>query len=361
MMLIQKICPVHESSADRFYRVLYESLLDPRLAASSKHSLYLNLLYKALAGDTNVRRVKAFTKRLLQILILHQPSFICGCFFLLQELRQKFPTLGALIDQPEEHDTDSTGTQEYDGRKREPEHSNAENSCLWELVPFAIHFHPSVAAGAENLLHNSRLSGKPDLELHTLIHFLDRFVYRNAKVGGSSLRGSSIMQPLASGGSGGLLVTSGIHVQPPINSERFRGQDLEDVPAEDAFFYRYFNISGKTAADKRTKPKAAREDGDESDESEIWKSMMDSAPDLEGMDDSDEDLVLSDLDSAQESSGDESLEDVAPDNGDATLVGDQGFVSAPNKKKVKGLPTFAAVEDYAKLINEEDDEQVESE
>jgi hypothetical protein len=32
-------------------RTLYESLLDPRVATSSKQSLYLNLLYKSLKND----------------------------------------------------------------------------------------------------------------------------------------------------------------------------------------------------------------------------------------------------------------------------------------------------------------------
>jgi hypothetical protein len=39
---------------------LYESLLDPRVATSSKQSLYLNLLYKSLKNDLNVR---ALTRR----------------------------------------------------------------------------------------------------------------------------------------------------------------------------------------------------------------------------------------------------------------------------------------------------------
>ena len=28
----------------------------------------------------------------------------------------------------------ASGSKEYDGRKREPQYSNAETSCLWELV-----------------------------------------------------------------------------------------------------------------------------------------------------------------------------------------------------------------------------------
>lgn len=390
LMLIQKICPVHEASSDRFYRVLYESLLDPRLAASSKHSLYLNLLYKALVADSNLRRVKAFAKRVLQIMALHQPSFVCGCLFLLQELRQTFPGLGALIDQPEEHDVENgygtnaqevgtpARTQVYDGRKRDPEYSNAEHSCLWELVPLLDHFHPSVSVSAQHLMENEKLPGKADLSLHTLIHFLDRFVYRNAKTGGTSLRGSSLMQPLASGDSSGHLVSTGTHHQVPVNSEVFWDKARDEVAAEDAFFYQYFHMSGKTAADKRN-PKKARTDDDESEsgESEIWKSMMESAPDLQGLDDdSDDDLEMSDLESLDTSSGDEVGEgedgsgNSAPEDDDEDDEEDEdGGISAPDpkslvsasgsalsRKQLKSLPTFAAAEEYETLIDGDEEE-----
>jgi ribosome biogenesis protein MAK21 len=167
-MLIQQLTTTHQVSIDRFYRTLYESLLDPRLVTSSKQSLYLNLLFKALKADLNQRRVKAFVKRLVQILGLQQPSFICGVFYLIRELEGTFASLHSLIDQPEEHpgddeevfkdvlddeDAQAESTQaqntlptpqkpstSYDSRKRDPEHSNADKSCLWELVGYLIAF-----------------------------------------------------------------------------------------------------------------------------------------------------------------------------------------------------------------------------
>lgn len=162
-MLIQQLTAAHQVSADRFYRTLYESLLDPRVATSSKQAMYLNLLYKSLKNDLNLKRVKAFVKRLVQVLGLHQPHFICGVFFLIRELEKTFPALQSLMDQPEEDESDeeevfrdvpdeedgekraeTTQTSEeaqprkqsngYDPRKRDPQHSNADKSCLWELV-----------------------------------------------------------------------------------------------------------------------------------------------------------------------------------------------------------------------------------
>lgn len=154
LMLIQQLAASKQLAVDRFYRTLYESLLDPRLITSSKHALYLNLLFRAMKNDVDVRRVKAFVKRLIQVLSLHQPSFASGILFLIAELQTTFPDLHTLLDEPEDNDDDgeevyrdvreddegpiseATGhhTVAYDGRKRDPEHSNAHRSCLWELV-----------------------------------------------------------------------------------------------------------------------------------------------------------------------------------------------------------------------------------
>jgi ribosome biogenesis protein MAK21 len=157
LMLIEQLATSKQVAVDRFYRTLYESLLDPRLITSSKHALYLNLLYRALRSDLDNKRVKAFVKRMLQVITLHQPPFICGILYLLRELETIFPGLKSLLSDAEDNgdadeeifrdvveDTGDLPPQEprdgarrkvaYDGRKRDPEHSNAENSCLWELV-----------------------------------------------------------------------------------------------------------------------------------------------------------------------------------------------------------------------------------
>ena len=56
------------SVTDRFYRTLYASLYDPRLPASSKQAMYLNLLFKCIKSDKNLERTKAFVRRFIQIL-----------------------------------------------------------------------------------------------------------------------------------------------------------------------------------------------------------------------------------------------------------------------------------------------------
>lgn len=167
LMLIQQLTGSHLSARDRFYRTLYESLLDPRLLTSSKQTLYLNVLFKALRSDLSIKRVKAFAKRLLQVVTMHQAPFAIGALYLLRELEGVFPSLKTLVDEPEADDrdeaenfqdvpdeTDGDATPQnqddrksadagvkiyqqssrYDPRKRDPQFSNAEKSCLWELV-----------------------------------------------------------------------------------------------------------------------------------------------------------------------------------------------------------------------------------
>ena len=70
----------------------------------------------------------------------------------------------------------------YDGLKRDPAHANADASCMWDVLPYLSHYHPSVTVSADHILDHKALPGQPDLTLHTLIHFLDRFVYKNAKL-----------------------------------------------------------------------------------------------------------------------------------------------------------------------------------
>lgn len=146
LLLIQQLSGVMHAAADRFYRTLYESLLDPRLSTSSKHALYLNLLLRAIKNDIDLRRVKAFAKRMLQIVNLHQVPFACGILYVVSQVRLAFPDLGTLLEQAEDQCTDEPMVNDgdtnsarmashlYDGRKRNPQYSNAHKSCLWEIV-----------------------------------------------------------------------------------------------------------------------------------------------------------------------------------------------------------------------------------
>jgi ribosome biogenesis protein MAK21 len=447
LMLIEQLATSKHVAVDRFYRTLYESLLDPRLITSSKHALYLNLLYRALRSDLNVKRVKAFAKRLLQVVTLHQPPFICGVLYLLRELETTFPGLKSLLRDAEENDADeevfydvpetrvdptpqelhngihNDRAMSYDGRKRDPEHSNADKSCLWELVsifrcglflsptndhikvPFLAHFHPSVSLFATRLVSDEKMPPKPDMASHALSNFLDRFVYRNAKAAAGGTRGSSIMQPLSGGESRGILLSSKAtsYTQNPVNTEAFWHKKAEDVAVDEVFFHKYFNQIGKAKhalgnKNARSKVTGGSDDEDDENEDEIWQALVDSRPEVESDDDSD--LEMLDLDDSEAESsvssfevdGDNegALEPDGPENGgsdayeDGALFDEGGSgseidqlfanelhtghaeepeeqgeeTSRQRRKKLKSLPTFASTEDYAEMLENDEDEDM---
>ena len=423
LMLIQQLNRPHQGSMDRFYRTLYESLFDARLLTSSKQTLYLNLLFRALRSDLNVKRIKAFEKRLLQVVAMHQPSFICGALYLLRELEGVYTNLEAFIDQGEE---DSGGEEDfrdveeqlsnrtiidrgassekinilavtYDGRKRDPKHSNADRSSLWEATPFLQHYHPSVALFATRLLTHSEMPPKPDLSLNTLIHFLDRFVYRNPKATNAP-RGTSIMQPMAGGDPSALLISaysSESSTKQPVNSEAFWKQASEMVNADEVFFHKYFSTLGRgkeKTGKKKTHRKAEAEDSEDGgDEEEIWQALMESKPELDGDSDSgfeDEDHdelegKLLEVDESAEdnlASGSEGLPELDDEDNEVFLDSDDEALSdleeafdevvtsskpdsivEPDKenhgskrRRLRDLPTFASVDEYAKMLEEDE-------
>ncbi|KAK8918110.1 Ribosome biogenesis protein NOC1 [Metarhizium anisopliae] len=309
LLLIQHLSAARNLATDRFYRTLYESLLDPRLVTSSKQALYLNLLLRALKSDVDVRRVKAFAKRMLQISSLHQPPFVCGLLYVIAHLRQTFPDLSTLVEEPEASIFDDEASAElpgYDGHKRDPKHSNAQRSCLWEMIPFQTHFHPSVSVFAAALLDKTKKVQKPDMESHTLIRFLDKFVYRNPK-STDSARGVSIMQPLRATkdlgdfwlGSRGPGTASA-----PVNSAAFWKKKVEDIAADDVFFHEYFQHVAREP--KPTTKKANEEEEEETNEDEIWKAL-------------------------------------------------EKNKKKSRRKALKDLPMFASVDDYAELLAAEED------
>ncbi|WFD29791.1 RNA-binding ribosome biosynthesis protein mak21 [Malassezia sp. CBS 17886] len=300
--------------ADRYYRTLYDSLLDARLAASSKQAMYLNLLYKSLKADTDVERVKAFVKRLCQVLNLQEPPLICGALVLLSELFRASPGLRTMVTEPEEesverfHDAPEDEQQQravdtraratlpardagYDGRKRDPRYARAGDTALWDVLPLLRHFHPSVCLNAAQLLRGERVTSSADLTLHTLMHFLDRFVFRNPKKH-SGLRGNSIMQPALSGDAADsdVLVRRSHVPLAYMNSAAFWNQRADAVPVDQQFFHRFFEAKHKRAkagegtqkeAPARDEDASADESGgdelelstDDEGEREIWKAM----------------------------------------------------------------------------------------
>jgi ribosome biogenesis protein MAK21 len=427
MTLIQQISASKNYSADRFYRTLYESLLDPRLISTSKHIMFLNLLYRALKADVSTKRVKAFVKRLLQIIHLHEPPFICGVLYLVNELITTFPTIKSMLSTPEDNADDSgeehyedvdedaeTKTKEdkahqpsYDARKRDPEHAQADLSCLWELLPLQAHYHPSVHVLANRIINQEPIKEKPDPTIYTLMNFLDKFSFRNAKTKSQAVHGTSIMQPMSgTSKAADYLITArdGDRTHDPVNSEQFWRKKVDDVRVDEVFFHTYFEKAGRAKqADKKAKKKNKKADSDdESGEDEIWQALVKSRPDVEGDGGDDEgfsDIDMEDMMSDDEDGGvgmDEGVElNLGSDDDDEAggveiadhdedddfenfdLDDEDGFMDDDDevpvdmdmgddadgdddkgdkkkkKRKLKHLPTFASAEDYAKLIGDD--------
>lgn len=346
LLLIFQVSSREQAVSDRFYRVLYDTLVDPRLASCSKQAMYLNLLFKALKADTSAKRTAAFVKRLTQILGLHQPPFVCGALFLLGELFSVTPGLRSMLNEPEDTDDDvemfkdapeadaaaasvaiegssdaeealkptksngqGTSTSKYDGKKRDPQYANAANSCLWELAPLVSHFHPSVALHASQLLHSQPITTNPDLELHTLAHFLDRFVYKNAKKGSatSSSAVASGMKPGAKGQdrSGMVVLRKGADGQGteghPLNAAEFLKKKQEDVPVDQLFFHRFFTKKQESErtrdASKTENARKRKRRGDaDADDSDIDDLDIEEADDSDlAVDDDDDEEELEEI------------------------------------------------------------------
>lgn len=285
LILLFQISKGDVGLSDRFYKTLYESLLDPRLTNSSKLRLYLNLLFKAIKQDVEISRVKAFAKRMVQV-ATHWLNIgvIAGVIYLLYELSRSSPRIRELvIATPTDTLNEGEEIQEYDGKKRDPAFANANNTKLWELQPLLKHFHPTVSLYARHLAGLEKVDPKnkvtqPDLSLHSLVHFLDKFVYKNPKQNQSEAHGSSIMQPLSGSLSTGLIIgADGNKKSAPVNIRNWGNVNIEDVDVGERFFYNYF----KKKTQKTKKEKSSEGDEEIDEEDQVWKALVNSKPDIE--------------------------------------------------------------------------------
>ena len=217
------------------------------------------------------------------------------------------------------------------------------------------------------------------------------------------------MQPMARTDSSAFLASTRVKAatQESVHSEAFWRSDISKVNANEVFFHKYFNIVGQgkdQARKKKEKRKADKGDSDEEDgedEDEIWKALVNSRPELEGSEPSEDDMDMDmdddDDDSASEQdeggmqwekkktesgeAGSESDEALFDDD-DEALVGSDEEVSSDvdvafseevkvsgetpsqvmeeskrgkKRRKLKNLPTFASADDYAELLGNDDE------
>ncbi|KAK6148778.1 hypothetical protein DH2020_016303 [Rehmannia glutinosa] len=106
LMLLDKISSKNQIVSDRFYRALYSKLLLPAAMNSSKEEMFIALILRAMKNDINIKRVAAFSKRLLQVALQLPPQYACACLFMLSEVLKARPPLWNMVLQNEAVDAD---------------------------------------------------------------------------------------------------------------------------------------------------------------------------------------------------------------------------------------------------------------
>lgn len=92
LMLLYQVMEREGAITDRFYMALYRKMMDSDLLQhAGRSSSLLNLLYKAMKRDPEVRRVKAFIKRILQLAMMQSTPFICGALIVISEVIRSKP------------------------------------------------------------------------------------------------------------------------------------------------------------------------------------------------------------------------------------------------------------------------------
>ncbi|KAL1525563.1 hypothetical protein AB1Y20_020417 [Prymnesium parvum] len=377
LMVLSHVTSLEASTADRFYRALYESLLHPELPTSAKQALFLNVLYKAMKADTNLPRSMALAKRLLQACVLAPPSFICAALLLLAEVMKAVPALRALVapkaaaatplprDESGEAAAPAPANSHappggYDWQKRDPAHARADESRLWEVAVFTRHFHPSVRQFATALSTGAPITyGGDPLKDFQLMAFLDKFVFKNPKQNARS-GGGSIMQPAPAARATAALTQRAMVAQ-------LTAVPVEKVAAHEHFFHTYFTrrreVEEKRHKKMGTPTKVKKSElvegvvensDDEMDEyaQQLAKSIMkDEEDDLDDDEDSEDDQEDEDDEDEDEEGDDDEVGEEA--DGDSEL-GEEP-VKPKRRKRVKG-PTYADASEFAHILEEAADE-----
>lgn len=134
LMLLFQVATARQGLADRFYRALYAKLLAPEVRSTSKLTMFLNLVFRALKHDPAPERARAMTKRLLQLAALATPPFACAILVLTGAVFAARPELRGALREPEPRGEERAAAPEYDAMKRDPRFAGADNACVWEVV-----------------------------------------------------------------------------------------------------------------------------------------------------------------------------------------------------------------------------------
>ncbi|KAJ2776226.1 RNA-binding ribosome biosynthesis protein mak21 [Coemansia interrupta] len=363
LVLLQQVAGRRAALQDRFYRTLYDSLLDTRIEGTSKKTMYLNVLFRALRADGDSERRAAFVRRILQVSLYGQAEFASGALFLVSQVVRESgdAQLQALLGSATASEEKEEG-QAYDALKRDPRYAHALGGRAWEVAMLAQHFHPSVRHSADQLMQGLPVAAIGNLHHHSLAHFLDRFVFRKPKSAAGAqkadgsddsdddvadrafnapsaakptgLRGQSLMQPFvyADGpAAGGFLASKR-------TKDALIDYDAPGAAPDEQFFHQFFSTKKLRMAGRRQsrKKKDDGEGGGEIDEDEVWRAMTANMPKAgdagSGEDDEDEEddedvlaALESDVDDDDDDEGSSDKDEAGSDDDD-----DEGSDGFPN-------------------------------
>jgi len=228
---------------DRYYGALYRKIFDERMITTSHQAICIHLIYKSIWDDKCVERMIAFMKRIFQMCLYFPVPLVSGIFCMTSRLMKKHKGIMGKsrfeeiktetiskpiailskeikeeIEEEKYFDVDTNATEStqtplksswhhvkapqvikesevlpempkvkenknnYDCFARNPRFAGGEHAILTELIPLSRHYHPTVSTFASRILTGKSIfyDGNP-LADFTLLHFLDRFSFKNPK------------------------------------------------------------------------------------------------------------------------------------------------------------------------------------
>lgn len=284
---------------DRYYSALYKKIFDDNLISTSHQAICIHLIYKSIWDDKCKERIVAFMKRIFQMCLYCPVPLVSGIFCMTSrlmkkhkdilgksifeeiktEIKSKPPAiLSDTIEDVEEKyfDVQSTLinstqtppqksswyhaktpqitkeleviTQEpkereiknyYDYTARNPRYAGGEHAILAELIHLSRHYHPTVATFASKIIAGKSIyyDGDP-LADFTLLHFLDRFSFKNPKKPrqGEGEKNAELFRSV--GSSRKHYIPKGLKSMSVISEEYLRHEEKQ-IPLDEVFLYKY--------------------------------------------------------------------------------------------------------------------------
>ena len=170
-----------QNFVSRYYKSLYELISNNSLSSSKYVKEALKLILVSLMFDNNNNRISSFIKRLLEMCLISEPSYIICILIIISQVMRNKNKLWKMMER------EQNGVKLfYDSSKRDPQFAQGEYSFLNELYLLEKHYHPSVQRMAKFILDNYNkdiisYNGDPILDF-SLINFLEKFMLKNPKI-----------------------------------------------------------------------------------------------------------------------------------------------------------------------------------